>query len=162
MNIRTPIEKSLLRRREDGAVAVEFGLIAPVVAAMLLLMVDIGSAMYTKMEILGAVRAGAQQALVAGAYSSADIQTVVQASTELTSITVVSSQSCECWDTTGPTLTETLGPTLTETLASCTATCSVTTDTKWKFVTVQGSHTYSPHFYPGTFNLNESVTVRIE
>src|SRR3989338_7824363 len=64
----------------NGAAAVEFGLIAPVLMIMIFGIVDYGLAMVNKMELRGAARAGAQYALGDSSDTAAIIAAVVAAS----------------------------------------------------------------------------------
>ena len=68
-----------LRRHSSGVAAVEFALIAPVLAGILLPMVDFGIGAYEKMRVESAAEAGAQYALAnASSYDASLITTAVQ------------------------------------------------------------------------------------
>ncbi|MEO5337543.1 MAG: pilus assembly protein [Magnetospirillum sp. WYHS-4] len=136
---------------ERGASAVEFALLAPTLLVVAMGVIDLGLGMFHKMELAGAARAGAQYAILKG-YSSSTIQTVVQGSTNLTGITVVSSRSCECSN----------GSTPSGTAPSCT--CSGSGVTVQKFISVTASYSYTPIFayFKPTYSLAETVTVREE
>ena len=88
------------RRSESGASAVEFALIATFLSIILLNIVDIAIFMFKKMEITGAVRAGAQYALVAKENATiALIEGVVQDATDITPLPVtVDDALCGCSD----------------------------------------------------------------
>jgi len=53
-------------RRCAGNAAVEFALIAPVLAATLVAMTDLGIGLYSKMQVENAAQAGAQYAIAKG------------------------------------------------------------------------------------------------
>jgi Flp pilus assembly protein TadG len=138
-----------LRADENGASAVEFGLLSTVLLLIVMGMVDLGIGIFHKMELTSAARAGAQYAVLKG-YDSSTLQTVVQGSTNLSSVSVASSRFCEC----------STGVTPTGTAPSCT--CS--TGTVRKFITVTASYSYVPIFakFKASYALSEAVTVREE
>lgn len=138
-----------LTRDESGTAAIEFGLLATVLLLVVMSMVDVGIGMFHKMELSSAARAGAQYAVLKG-YSSSTIQTVVQGSTNLSTVTVASSRFCECSS----------GATPTGTAPSCTC----PSGTVQKFITVTASYSYVPIFakFKASYALSEAVTVREE
>jgi Flp pilus assembly protein TadG len=85
-------------RDRSGVAAVELGLVAPMLAALLIPMIDLGVGSYDKMRVQNAAAAGAQWALAnPTAYSATSIQTAAQSASSLgTSVTVVSTQTCNC------------------------------------------------------------------
>ncbi len=87
-----------LGRDRSGVAAVELGLIAPVLAAILIPMIDLGVGGYDKMRVQNAAAAGAQWALAnPTAYSATSIQTAAQSASSLgTNVTVASTQTCNC------------------------------------------------------------------
>jgi pilus assembly protein CpaE len=96
-----------LRRSEDGVSAVEFALFAPILFYALLATVDIGLALYQRMTIDHALRAGAQTAMadpgqdaVLKAVKSTATKNFTLASTTTTSeeepLSVSVSRSCAC------------------------------------------------------------------
>jgi len=91
---------SALAASRQGIAAVEFALIVPIVAAMLVGLANYGLAMFDKMELVSAARAGAQLILVDASASTSDIQAAVVASTNLGISTsdVTVTESCECAD----------------------------------------------------------------
>jgi len=115
--------------------------------------------MFTKMEMVSAVRAGVQYALLQG-YDADEIEAVVQDAAEFSGMTVNSGEACECWDTSGA------SPSWSEDLGSCSTNCTDTSHSRWKLVTVIATYEYSPEFFPtfftDAFSLSESATVRIE
>lgn len=68
-------------RNEEGAIAMEGAIVMSIMAILLLVMVDIGFFISTKVELEQALRAGAQKALVS--TSVTDITAAVQAATSL-------------------------------------------------------------------------------
>lgn len=129
---------------QDGVAAVEFALIAPVLFIMLLGILDYAMAIFNKMELEAAVRAGAQYALVKDS-SSADITTVVTNSTNLTvaNINVTTAEFCECSDGSP---------------VACDGICAVSYVRSYTTVTANYIHTWI--FLPGTQTLTKSVTLR--
>jgi len=128
-----------LRNDRSGVAAVELGLTAPVLAGLLIPMVDLGMGSYQKMRVQDAAEAAAQYALAhASSYNSSAIQTAGQNATSLSGVTVTPSNSCNCL--TG----STIGPAV-----SCTSTCS-DGSTPGTFVSVATSVSYTTLVaYPG-------------
>jgi Flp pilus assembly protein TadG len=92
-----------------GAAAVEFALLAPIVAAVLAGVANYGMAMFEKMQLESAARAGAQMAITARTGTAAIEDAVINAtSLSLTSSNITLTESCWCAD------------------SSATATCGVT------------------------------------
>ena len=85
-----------LRQDRDGAAAVEFAILVPVIAAILTGVANYGLATFDKMELTSAARAGAQYALL-DATDTAAIATAVVNSTNLsiTASDVTTTQFCE-------------------------------------------------------------------
>lgn len=94
--------RKLLRvwRRTDGAVAVEFALVAPVLIILLLIAVDFGAGMYEQQRIVGAARAGAQFAVFSTA--NAQDETLIQAAVanaaqkDASELDITSVYFCQC------------------------------------------------------------------
>jgi Flp pilus assembly protein TadG len=126
-------------RDRAGVAAVELGLTAPVLAGLLIPMVDLGIGAYEKMRVQGAAEAAAQYALGhASAYNASNIQSAGQNATSLAGLTVTPTQACNC--ITGTTIGAAV---------SCTSTCS-DGSTPGTFVSVATQATYTPLFsYPG-------------
>ena len=144
-----------LRRHSSGAAAVEFALIAPVLAGLLLPMVDFGIGAYEKMRVESAAEAGAQYALAnASSYSASLITTAVQSATTLASVAVTPNESCNCITN------STIG-----TAISCTSTCA-DGSTPGTFISVATQVSYIPMLsYPGVPNpmtLNGYAVVRVQ
>jgi Flp pilus assembly protein TadG len=85
------------KRGKAGNAAVEFALIAPILASALVAMVDLGVGFYERMEVENAAQAGAQYAISKGWNPSAVVTAVTSASS-LASISAVPgpTQSCGC------------------------------------------------------------------
>lgn len=83
-----------LLRAADGMSAVEFGLAAPILMAILSPVVELGQAFHQQMEVQNAAQAGAQYALRHG-WDSASIQNAASAATPV-AITTSSSEGCYC------------------------------------------------------------------
>jgi Flp pilus assembly protein TadG len=86
-----------LLRQPSGNAAIEFALIAPFLMAVLIGVVDLGTALYKRMEVVNAAHAGAQYAVVKG-WDSTAIQNAVTAATSLASISASPApmKSCGC------------------------------------------------------------------
>ena len=86
-----------LRRCTRGVTAVEFAVALPLLAGILLPMIDIGMATYQKMQVTDAAQAGADYALLHG-WNSTSIQNAVTNATSLTGVSAnpAPSQSCGC------------------------------------------------------------------
>ncbi len=143
---------SLLRDRA-GTAAVEMGLLAPVFAAMIIPVVDLGMGFYTQMRVQEAAAAGAEYALLnASAFNQANTQTAAQNATTL-SVTANAAQEFAC--ASGTTLT----------VEGSQVTCPDGT-TAGTYVTVSTSANYTMLLnYPGLSNpltLTGSSTVRIQ
>jgi len=134
----------------NGAAAIEFAMISAFLSILLLNIIDIGIFMFRKMEITGAVRAGAQYALVAqSAATGALITGVVQDSTNLTGVTVTVDDS-QCGCSTGGAL-----------FTCSTGSCGVgTTGRKHYYTQIDASYTHTWVFYPGTIAITASSTFR--
>src|SRR4029077_2920309 len=83
----------------DGLGAIEFGFIAPVLALMLLGVLDFGLAFWQQMEIANAADAGTQWGM-SNNYNEANIRTVAQSATNLTGTTITPSPQCGCVNST--------------------------------------------------------------
>ena len=139
-------------RDEDGVSAVEFALIAPLLIAMMVCIVDFGLGYYTDTQLASAAQAGAAYAVHKG-YDAAGITTIVQSATKLGNIGVAPAQFCGC-----PSATGVIG-------ASCGAMCDdgLRAGT---FAEVTATADYTPLVsYPGlpnVFHLSEKATARLQ
>jgi Flp pilus assembly protein TadG len=82
---------------DEGASAVEFGIIAPVLAAVLVPLIDLGLGFYQQMQVEDAAQAGAQYAMAHGWNTSA-IQSAVTSATALAAVSAspAPARSCGC------------------------------------------------------------------
>jgi Flp pilus assembly protein TadG len=141
-------------RHKSGNAAIEFALIAPVLASVLVAMTDLGIALYESMEVNNAAQAGAQYAITKG-WNSTAIQNAVTSASSLSGISAspAPAQSCGCASGTSVTA------------ATCGATCAGGA-TAGTYVTVSAQAQYATLFsYPGLANpmtLSAQSTVRIE
>ncbi len=127
---------SRLSRARDGLGAIEFGFVAPVLLTMLLGILDYGMAFWQEIEISNAADAGAQWAMQ-NTYNASSISSVAAAATNLSGISVSSSNPCGCASSTGVTM------------YSCTATCPDNTAPQ-PYIVVNTSMCYSTLFrWPG-------------
>ena len=80
-----------------GNAAVEFALVAPMLAAALVAMIDLGIGFYEKMEVENAAQAGAEYAIARG-WNATSVANAVTASGTLAAIsaTPAPTQSCGC------------------------------------------------------------------
>lgn len=141
------------RRNERGASAIEFAMISTFLSIVLLNVVDIAIFMLHKMEITGAVRAGAQYALVDSANATSILITaVVQDSTNLSGVNVtVDMDLCGCSDGTAF-------------LCSSGTTCDsgTTTGRTHYYTDISADYTHTWIFYPGTISITGNATIRTQ
>ncbi len=137
----------------DGASAVEFALIAGILAMMLLGLMDFGLGFWEKMEVGNGARAGAEYAVRNG-YDSSKIQTAVTNSINLSGLTISSAESCGCPNATAG----------INTSYSCGETCP-DGGIAGTYVTVDTQASYHTIFHwpgvPNPITLASSSTVRI-
>jgi Flp pilus assembly protein TadG len=132
----------------DGAAAVEFALLLPVMLIACMGLIDLGMAVYEKMELTSAARSGAQVATIDSSNATA-ITAAVQDGSNL-SPAVATSVFCQCSD----------GSSL-----ACTDACDVDL-VKSTFVTVTATTTFTPITpriipgFPDTIDLSGEVTLR--
>ena len=86
------------RDADEGASAVEFGIIAPVLAAVLVPLIDLGLAFYQQMQVDDAAQAGAQYAMAHGWNTSA-IQSAVTGATALATVSATPAPARSCGST---------------------------------------------------------------
>jgi len=149
---KSPISTVLRRKLSSfyashgGVAAIEFAIIAPLLSLILLGLVDYGMAVFHRMELQSAVRAGAQYALIKDSNSTS-INGVVLASTNLNALNLSTSvtEFCECSN----------GAALL-----CTSSC--TSGAVRHFSTITGTYIHTWMFLPGTRTLSESITVRTQ
>ncbi len=133
-------------RDEKGVSAVEFGLISAVLMIIMLGVLDYAIALFGKMEMISAVRSGAQFALVNSA-SLPNITTAVQNSTNLdnTYFSVIPTEFCECSDGSA---------------VVCGNTCAV--DQVSRFIQIDGTYNYQPIFLPNVITMTTSTIIRVQ
>ena len=139
---------ALAKLSRRGAAAVEFALLVPVVLAGLTGVANYGLAIFEKIELESAARAGAQMAIRDRTDTSAIQQTTVD-STDLTITTgdVSVSNTCRCADI--------------NSTATCGTTCSDGDPTQF-YTTVTVSKNFTLLLLGTTVSLSESVTVRTQ
>jgi len=131
-----------------GAAAVEFALMATVIAAMLTGIANYGMAQFDKMELRSAARAGAQMALKNRTDTTAIENAVINATNlTLTAADVTTTESCECADGTA--------------LGACGDACGDGGSNQY-YMTVTVSETFTLLILGTTINLSESVKVRTQ
>ena len=97
--------RACLRRASEcvaGVAAIEFAIIAPVLVLAVLCTVDLGLAIYRKMQVENAARAGAEYALLNG-FSTTVISSAVMQATGLSGINAspAPTQFCGCASNSG-------------------------------------------------------------
>jgi Flp pilus assembly protein TadG len=136
----------------SGAAAVEFGLIVPVLALMVVAVGDIGLGVVRKMQVENAVQLGAAYAVVHGFDSSA-ISAIVTAGDSTISASPPPALSCGC----------AAGSSVTA--VSCGSTCPGGA-TAGTYVTVSAQTTYSTTVSygvaPSSYDLSAQSTVRLQ
>lgn len=141
-------------RDKTGSAAVEFALIAPLLAGALVGMVDLGIGLYEKMEVANAAQAGAQYAVAKG-YNSSAIETAVTSASSLSAISATPAPAESCGCSNGTSLVA----------ASCGSTCA-SGAVAGTYVTVSAQAQYSTIFsYPGLaspMTLSAQAVVRIQ
>jgi pilus assembly protein CpaE len=149
-----------LRRSEDGASAIEFGLIAPIMFFSLLATIDLGMAVNERMIVDQSLRAGAEQAMYdpgAAAVKAVAANAARQAFNvdgnggSLGNMSINVSEYCAC-------------PSLTSTPVACNTLCtspSGGSTSPYKYYSLAGQKTYDSIIIPTmTFNSNMTVMVR--
>ena len=133
---------------DRGAAAVEFALIVPVVLAALTGITNYGLAMYNKMELVSAARAGAHQAIIDRTDTTA-IKNAVVASTNLgiTAADVTTTESYLCADGT--------------VVSFSTDTC-LDNDPKHFYMTISANQNFTLLLLGTTISLSGSVKVRTQ
>lgn len=141
-------------RRKDGAAAVEFAVALPLLAAVVLPMLDIGMATYQEMQVIDAAQAGADYALLHG-WNSTNIQSAVTNATNLTGVTATPAPSNFCGCPSGTAVSS----------ATCGSTCG-NGQTAGSYVTVGAEVTFTPLVPYSGFGtsvvLHGTSTVRIQ
>lgn len=140
--------RSPARCSESGAAAVEFALIIPVILAALTGIANYGLAMYNKMELVGAARAGAHQAILDRTDTTA-IKNAVVNSTNLgiTTTDVTTTESYLCAD---------------GTVVSLSTDACVNNDPMQYFMTVTANQNFTLLLLGTTISLSGSVKVRTQ
>ncbi len=169
-----------LIRRQEGASAVEFGLIAPIFLLMLVATIDLGLALFTQFQLNGAVSAAANYAIL----NASSVNSTSGSGLALNLAKIISNQVSTAWANAtvtvnnGPTVTATNGafvssgtaanadscycPTLSGTTvvwtkaSTCGATCS-NGSLSGKFISITASKPFTSVF--GSRGLIPSVTV---
>jgi Flp pilus assembly protein TadG len=147
----------LLRSANDpsGLSGIEFAIIAPLLALMFIVPVDIGVGDYTKMEVEAAVQAGAEYAALNG-FNSTNITSAVTNATNVSGLTVspAPNQFCGCPSTSGVAT------------ATCGSTCA-SGEAAGSYVNVGAQATYStlltyPSIVSSSYTFSSQSTVRVK
>lgn len=133
-------------RCDRGVSAVEMAMISPVLLVVFLGLMDYGIAVFDKMELNSAVRAGSQHALIKSTDLTAIQTTVIGSATlGLTTGDVTVTSSCECSDGSS---------------VSCAGSCA--SDTIRNYITIQADYTYVPIFLPADLNFSSTSVIRVQ
>ncbi|OAE99058.1 hypothetical protein AYJ54_33920 [Bradyrhizobium centrolobii] len=141
-------------RDTDGAAAIEFGFMVPLLSLMVVSVTDIGLAVYRKMQVENAAQAGAQYAIVHG-FSASGISSAVTSATNSTVTTASPSpvQFCGCPTGTGVST------------VSCGTVCTGGTQAG-TYATVSAQATYytliNYQIVAATYTYNAQSTVRLQ
>lgn len=142
------------RDADDGTSAVEFCIIAPMLAAVLVPLIDLGLAFYQQMQVDDAAQAGAQYAMAHGWNTSA-IQSAVTGATGLAGVSASPAPSRSCGCPSGTAVTA----------ADCGSTCDDGQSAR-TYVTVSARATYTTLIpYPtigSSVVLTAQSTVRVQ
>lgn len=144
----------LWRRAEDGAIAVEMALVAPVLAAILVPLIDIGMGTYEQMQVQEAAQAGIQYAADHG-WSSTGVESAAQNATSLTvTLSPAPFESCGCATSAGVVS------------ATCGAACDdgSTAGGSYVFVTAQAQYHTLVNYpsLPNPMTLSASAVLRLQ
>jgi Flp pilus assembly protein TadG len=141
-------------RNRCGTSAVEFALLAPIFAALLLAVADIGMLTLDRIRVQHAAAAGAQEAVLRG-FNSDEIAKAGSHATSLAGIRFAPAPVESCGCATGTNILP----------AACGSTCdSGAAAGRYVTVSTQATHTTLFH-WPGmssSFDLSAQVTVRLE
>ena len=141
MNIRARF--GTFARSESGTSAVEFGLTAPFLIIALIMMLDVGIAVETRMEMDRNVRAGVQAAMSQINDPNAIRDLVLAATNGLENVSVNVNKTCSCIGT----------------ATSCTSWCSAQ-EPPSVFINISAIQPYSGMFLP-TFQLESETHVQL-
>jgi Flp pilus assembly protein TadG len=145
-----------LWRARDGSMAVEFALIAPVLIAIMVPVIDISVAIYTRMQVQNAAQAGAEYALAKG-WNQTNVQNAI--TNAVSFLTVTASPA--------PTLTyQCVNGSGTGLVASSSGAACSGGGTAGSYVTANAQASYTPLVsYPGfsgTTTYSSTAVVRIQ
>jgi Flp pilus assembly protein TadG len=142
-------------RERRGVAAVELAITLPVLAAMIVPIADLGLGLHAKIEVMDAVEAGAQYAVLHGFDEPSAVESAVTNATSLTSISVTPAPTESCGCASGTTISA----------VACGNTCP-NGHPAGTYVTVNAQATYSPILhYPvlgSSVTLTAQQTVRIQ
>src|SRR5437870_6466727 len=154
--IGTPLRRLFGTQDHDssGIAAVEFGLMAPLLALSIICTVDLGLGIYRKMQVQNAAQAGAEYAVTHGYLASA-IATATTSATSFSAIKASPEPTRYCGCASGGGVVG----------AACGSTCPGGSSAG-TYVTVSAQSTYTtllPYpLLPGSFALTAQSTVRIQ
>lgn len=152
-------------RHRQAVAAVEFALIAPILAVVLVGAADYGFAEYSRSCLASAVAQGAYYAFLTGpTASAATIKSLVQNASSLTGVSVPQPAAAACYCPSGSPAT--LGSAVSCTQTTCTVNGASTKP--GTYITISASYTLAPWlripFYRalGDQTITETVTVHLQ
>jgi Flp pilus assembly protein TadG len=156
-----------IQRDRRAVAAVEFAIIAPVLAVVLVGAIDYGFAQWSRSCLANAVSQGAYYAFLNGpSVSPSAVQAVVQNASSLTGISFKRATTIACYCPTGSPAS--LGPPQVPITLPCTSTCPDSTKAG-AYIVISATYTLSPWipipYYNSTLTdqtITESVTARLQ
>ena len=156
----------VMKKTQAGMALVEFALVVPILALLLVGLIEVGRFAYFNIAVGNAARAGAQYGAFSSsnAGNSAGIAAAAEAdangSGKIVNITASGTVVCSCWN--GTAGTESPSP---PTAAACTANPRCTSGVPVPYVQVDASGSYPAMFnYPGlpsTFSTSARAIMRV-
>ena len=145
-------KKSLFQclKNTRGVAAVEFALLVPILLALFMGLASYGLAMFEKMELTSAARAGAQVALIDTSDIAAIQEAVVAATnnSDITTADVTVTESCQCSDGTPPS-------------GGCGTSCGDGGTNRY-FYTITATEDYTLLLFPTTITLTGTAIFRTQ
>lgn len=143
-----------LREADQGAVAVEFAMLAPALVLMMVCVADVALGIYYKMRVQNAAQFGTQYAVAHG-FDGSTIAAAVKSTSTISNLSVTPApyQYCGC-----PTAGTISG-------IACTSTCA---DGSWPglyaVISAQGAYTTMIPYplFPKSFTFASQATVRVQ
>jgi Flp pilus assembly protein TadG len=151
-----------MRKSEAGMALVEFAIVVPLLALLLVGLIEIGRFAYYSIVVGNAANAGAQYGAqnqqMAGQFTSIQNFAKADGQNNISNISATASNVCSCWvESTG---TESPAP---PTVANCTQNCA--SGIKVTYVQVQTSGSFPKMFnypmFPANFSVSATAMMRV-